>query len=128
MNRRIANITIVVRDYDEAIAYYTGALRFELVESAAWRWEAVCSRRACQRCGDRFAIGEGRDAGAREPRGKSDRRPRVLIPVYRRLLRLSCDAISLACSSSNSHEMKFTEPSLSSKTCMAIGGIWLSQI
>jgi catechol 2,3-dioxygenase-like lactoylglutathione lyase family enzyme len=35
MNRRIANITIVVRDYDEAIAYYTGKLGFELVEDTS---------------------------------------------------------------------------------------------
>jgi catechol 2,3-dioxygenase-like lactoylglutathione lyase family enzyme len=32
MLRRIANVSVVVRDYDEAIAYYTGALRFTLVE------------------------------------------------------------------------------------------------
>src|SRR5215204_480340 len=32
MLRSIANITLVVRDYDEAIAYYTGALQFTLVE------------------------------------------------------------------------------------------------
>ncbi len=33
--RRIAHIAIVVRDYDEAIAYYTGVLGFELVEDEA---------------------------------------------------------------------------------------------
>lgn len=32
MAQMIANITIVVREYDEAIAYYTGALGFRLVE------------------------------------------------------------------------------------------------
>lgn len=32
MAQMIANVTIVVRDYDEAIAYYTGALDFRLVE------------------------------------------------------------------------------------------------
>jgi catechol 2,3-dioxygenase-like lactoylglutathione lyase family enzyme len=32
VTRHIANITLVVRDYDEAIAYYTGALGFSLVE------------------------------------------------------------------------------------------------
>jgi catechol 2,3-dioxygenase-like lactoylglutathione lyase family enzyme len=32
MSRRIANVTIVVRDYDEAIAYYTRALGFTLIE------------------------------------------------------------------------------------------------
>ena len=32
MNRSIAHVTIVVRDYDEAIAFYVGKLNFELVE------------------------------------------------------------------------------------------------
>ncbi len=32
MNRSIAHVAIVVRDYDEAIAYYVGKLNFELVE------------------------------------------------------------------------------------------------
>ncbi len=32
MNRSIAHVAIVVRDYAEAIAYYVGKLNFELVE------------------------------------------------------------------------------------------------
>jgi catechol 2,3-dioxygenase-like lactoylglutathione lyase family enzyme len=32
--RKIAHIAIVVRDYDEAIAFYTRALGFELIEDA----------------------------------------------------------------------------------------------
>lgn len=32
MNRSIAHIALVVRDYDEAIAFYTGKLDFELIE------------------------------------------------------------------------------------------------
>lgn len=32
MKRSIAHVTLVVRDYDEAIAYFTGTLGFELVE------------------------------------------------------------------------------------------------
>ncbi len=42
---RLAKITLVVRDYDEAIAYYTGALGFQLVENtemgAGKRWVVV---------------------------------------------------------------------------------------
>ena len=30
--QRIAYVTLLVRDYDEAIAYYTGALGFQLIE------------------------------------------------------------------------------------------------
>jgi catechol 2,3-dioxygenase-like lactoylglutathione lyase family enzyme len=32
MRRAISHVAVVVRDYDEAIAYYTGALGFELLE------------------------------------------------------------------------------------------------
>ncbi|GAA5079103.1 VOC family protein [Lysobacter panacisoli] len=32
MRRTIASVTLVVRDYDEAIAFYTGALGFDLLE------------------------------------------------------------------------------------------------
>jgi catechol 2,3-dioxygenase-like lactoylglutathione lyase family enzyme len=45
MPRTIANIALVVRDYDEAIAYYTQALGFVLVEdtplSEEKRWVRV---------------------------------------------------------------------------------------
>ena len=34
MNRSIANITLVVADYDEAINYYTQKLKFELIEDS----------------------------------------------------------------------------------------------
>jgi catechol 2,3-dioxygenase-like lactoylglutathione lyase family enzyme len=32
MNRTIANVTLVVSDYDEAIAFYTSALGFDLLD------------------------------------------------------------------------------------------------
>ena len=45
MNRKIATIATVVRDYDEAIAYYTGVLGFKLIEDTAMggdkRWVVV---------------------------------------------------------------------------------------
>ena len=44
----IAYVTLVVRDYDEALAFYCGALGFELVEdrtlSATKRWVVVKPR------------------------------------------------------------------------------------
>ena len=50
MTRRIAYTTLLVRDYDEAIRHYTGALRFELLEdtrlSATKRWVVVAPSRA----------------------------------------------------------------------------------
>ena len=45
MDRRLALVALVVRDYDEAIAYYTGVLGFQLVEdtvqSPSKRWVMV---------------------------------------------------------------------------------------
>ena len=45
MNQRIARIALVVRDYDEAIAFYTQKLKFTLVEdtvlSPTKRWVVV---------------------------------------------------------------------------------------
>ncbi|MDQ3715047.1 MAG: VOC family protein [Actinomycetota bacterium] len=45
MSRRLAAVALVVRDYDEALAYYCGVLGFELVEDtevgAGKRWVLV---------------------------------------------------------------------------------------
>jgi catechol 2,3-dioxygenase-like lactoylglutathione lyase family enzyme len=45
MKQRLAHIAIVVNDYDEAIKFYTGKLRFDLVEdtrlSETKRWVLV---------------------------------------------------------------------------------------
>lgn len=44
MNRRIALVTLVVADYDEAIAWYTGKLGFQLLEDidqGRKRWVVV---------------------------------------------------------------------------------------
>ncbi len=45
MNQKIAQIAIVVRDYDEAISFYTGKLGFKLIEdtklSETKRWVIV---------------------------------------------------------------------------------------
>ena len=45
MGQEIAAVALVVRDYDEAIAYFTGCLRFALVEDtplgAGKRWVVV---------------------------------------------------------------------------------------
>jgi catechol 2,3-dioxygenase-like lactoylglutathione lyase family enzyme len=45
MTQSLATVSLVVRDYDEAIAYYTGALGFRLVEDSprgpGKRWVVV---------------------------------------------------------------------------------------
>ena len=51
MSPRVAKVTLVVRDYDEAIAFFTGALGFELLEdtplgSDGKRWVVVAPRPA----------------------------------------------------------------------------------
>lgn len=49
MSRHIGMVTLVVRDYDEAIAWYTGVLGFSLVSdtalSPAKRWVVVAPER-----------------------------------------------------------------------------------
>ena len=48
MKQRIANITLVVRDYDEAIAFYTEKLNFDLIEDTPLtptkRWVLVAPK------------------------------------------------------------------------------------
>ena len=48
MKQRLANITLVVRDYDEAIAFYTQKLHFDLIEDTRLgetkRWVLVRPR------------------------------------------------------------------------------------
>lgn len=45
MRQKIAHLALLVRDYDEAIAYYTGVLGFQLIEDtplgAGKRWVLV---------------------------------------------------------------------------------------
>src|SRR4051812_18137968 len=47
-SQHIAQIALVVRDYDEAIEFYTGKLQFDLLEdtrlSEAKRWVVVCPK------------------------------------------------------------------------------------
>ncbi|MGO4222917.1 VOC family protein [Lysobacter sp. TAF61] len=52
MKQTIANVTLVVRDYDEAIAFYTGALGFNLLDDIdlgdGKRWVRVAPRGAVE--------------------------------------------------------------------------------
>ena len=54
MNQYLANITILVEDYDEAIAFYTKKLQFDLIEdtllSDAKRWVRVAPRGSRECC------------------------------------------------------------------------------
>jgi catechol 2,3-dioxygenase-like lactoylglutathione lyase family enzyme len=54
MNQKIGCISLVVRDYDEAIAFYTQKLRFRLVEDtdqgAGKRWVLVAPPGSTETC------------------------------------------------------------------------------
>ena len=54
MERMIVNVTVVVRDYDEAIAFYTRVLGFELIEDIALgegkRWVRVAPAKSDGTC------------------------------------------------------------------------------
>lgn len=75
MSRRIANITLVVGDYDEAIAFYTRALGFDLLEDTdlggGKRWVRVAPRGAqtalllAQADGDAQRASIGQQTGGR---------------------------------------------------------------
>ena len=90
MNRRIALTTLVVADYDEAIAWYTGKLGFQLlddIDQGSKRWVVVgptdgsAAALLLARASDdeqRSRIGNAA-CRSRQP----DRRPRRLLPQYR---------------------------------------------
>jgi len=73
--QQLAFIALVVRDYDEAIAYYTGVLGFELVEDRAMqpgkRWVTVrprgggCGLLLARAANDGQAQAIGRQSGGR---------------------------------------------------------------
>ena len=83
MARSIASLSLVVRDYDEAIAFFTDALRFTLVEDTPLgggkRWVVVAPAGV-----DRgvAAAREGGNVRADQPRGRPDRRPRLPLSAH----------------------------------------------
>lgn len=76
MNQRIAHLALVVKDYDEAIAFYTQKLGFELLEdtplSETKRWvivkpkgEGECSLLLAQAANDAQLQSVGNQTGGR---------------------------------------------------------------
>jgi catechol 2,3-dioxygenase-like lactoylglutathione lyase family enzyme len=76
MNQRIVQLALVVRDYDEAIAFYTQKLGFELVEdtvmSETKRWvvvkpkgEGTCSLLLAKAANERQEEAIGNQTGGR---------------------------------------------------------------
>ena len=78
-------IALVVRDYDEAIAYFTRVLDFELIEdttmSPTKRWVVVAPQGSK---GARILLAKAAGATQRIPHRRSNRRPRLSLPRHRR--------------------------------------------
>jgi catechol 2,3-dioxygenase-like lactoylglutathione lyase family enzyme len=74
MRQRIAHVTLIVTDYDEAIAFYTQKLHFTVVEDSYRPAQALGHDRAA-RVGRRndTAPRARREAGAGEGRGRPPR-------------------------------------------------------
>ena len=83
MAQSIAHVAIVVRDYDEAIAYYTGALGFDLVEDTPLgggkRWVLVRPPGSDGTC----LLLARSQPGTGEPHRQPDWRTRFLVFAYR---------------------------------------------
>ena len=51
MAQHIGYVTLLVRDYDEAVAFYTGILGFDLIEDTLLgggrRWDLLQLKRKC---------------------------------------------------------------------------------
>jgi catechol 2,3-dioxygenase-like lactoylglutathione lyase family enzyme len=76
MDQRLAHLTLLVDDYDKAIAYYTGVLKFRLIEdtwlSESKRWVLVqpqgsgsCSLLLAKAVGEKQVSHIGNQSGGR---------------------------------------------------------------
>jgi catechol 2,3-dioxygenase-like lactoylglutathione lyase family enzyme len=87
MPRSIASLTLLVRDYDEAIAFFTGALRFTLVEDTPLgggkRWVLVAPPDAT---GASLLLARAATPETAGSHRQSDGRPCVPVPSDQRLL------------------------------------------
>ena len=87
MPQHLALVSLVVRDYDEAIAFYVGVLGFILVEDTYQpaqdkRWVVVAPPGGE---GVAPALGKGFERVPTFPGRQPDWRARVPLPLYRRL-------------------------------------------
>jgi catechol 2,3-dioxygenase-like lactoylglutathione lyase family enzyme len=87
MKQTLGHIALVVRDYDEALEFFTQTLNFKLIEdtrlSETKRWVLVAPRRIKRH---KLTAGAGGNAGTGDPNWQPDRRPRLSFSLHRRLL------------------------------------------
>ena len=86
MKQTLGLISLVVRDYDEALAFYVGKLGFKLVEDSFVpeqnkRWVVVEPPGAAG--GRQTTAGARIERRAGLPRRQPDRRSRVPVPLHR---------------------------------------------
>ena len=80
--QHIAYVALVVRDYDEAKAYYCGVLGFELIEDSLGRWKEMGAGDASGLPRSTPASGASGNAGAGKKSGRSGRRASVPVPAH----------------------------------------------
>jgi len=84
MDLRLALVAIVVRDYDEAIAWYTGVLGFLLVETRTWAAASAGWWSLRRDAAGAPSCWRGRPRRTRRPISATRRRPRLPVPAHGR--------------------------------------------
>jgi Glyoxalase/Bleomycin resistance protein/Dioxygenase superfamily len=88
MRQHIGYVSLLVRDYDEAISYFTGQLGFGLVEDTnlgnGKRWVLIAPSGSL--AGDPHPPGESGHRGSNATHWRSSRRARVFLLAHRRFL------------------------------------------
>ncbi len=91
MTQTLGYVSFVVREYDEAIAFFTQMLGFDLIEDSPSkdragedkRWVLVAPPNSR---GTKNSSGEGLESGRGISDRQSDGRPRLHVPAHRRFL------------------------------------------
>ena len=128
MPQRIGALAYLVRDYDEAIAYFTRSARLRADRGhAARRRQALGAGRAARLGRHEPAAGEGGRAGSGRAHRRPGRRPRLPLPPHRRFRpRLRNDALARRALPGSSRGTRPTARSPSSPTSTATSGTCFS--
>jgi catechol 2,3-dioxygenase-like lactoylglutathione lyase family enzyme len=87
MRQTLGHVALVVRDYDEALAFFTGTLNFKLIEdtrlSEDERWVLIAPPGSIRY---KLAFGQSSNSRAGESYRQSDRRASLSFSAHRRFL------------------------------------------